>query len=158
MQRAAIAGLWVCCLTTAFACRDADPPPVPILEEGCVTASDGEFILTDLHPGERNEKLEHTLPDAPRPRPTPEAYLLLGADEKLRPLAGRRVKVAGEAETGHVAELRTINPMVRARPAPQEDAAPSAEATPKVGTGYQLRMEIHLLRLISVEPTGDPCF
>lgn len=163
MNRSFIIGTCICFLAVSLGCGQPESRLVTINEEGCVTASGEEFILTDLHPGERREDIEHLLPDAPRPTPTTEAYLLIGKDEELRPLVGQRVRVAGQVDAAQTAELRSISPMVRARPAPQSgepasEAAPtSGDATPSVATQHQLRMEIHRLQLTSLSPTGDAC-
>ena len=180
MHRFALACGCLCFATLVSACGGTEPRTVPINEEGCVTASGNEFILTDLHPGEPNKELKHLLPEAPRARPTTEAYLLTGDEERLRSLAGRQVRVAGVVDPLQVAELRSLSPLVAAAPPPDSSGNDSAAAgepaagstkpdatatsgtgqegvTPKVATQHQLRMEIHRLRVRSIEPTGDAC-
>lgn len=158
MHRSLFAGLCLCVLAGALGCGEPEPRLITINEEGCVTASGDEFILTDLHPGERSEELEHLLPEAPRPTPTTEAYLLVGKDEELRPLAGQRVRVAGQVDAEQTAELRSISPMVRTRPAPSAETPAAPEGTtPRVATEHQIRMEIHRLQVTSISPTGDAC-
>jgi len=162
VNRSFIIGRCTCSLAVSLGCGEPESRLVTINEEGCVTASGDEFILTDLHPGERSEELDHLLPEAPRPTPTTEAYLLIGKDQELRSRVGQRVRVAGQVDATQTAELRSISPMVRTR-APQagepaSEAAPtSGDVTPRVATQHQLRMEIHRLQLTSVSPTGESC-
>jgi hypothetical protein len=134
-------------------CADSRPRPVTILTDGCVTASGDQYVLTDLEPGEAEPSLQRGRIGS-RPYPTTEAYVLIGADQQLRTLVGRRVRVAGEASPAQIAEIRMLSPLVRV--GPRRTVATSG-MSPKVGVQEVLRMEVHRLRVISASPTGDSC-
>jgi hypothetical protein len=122
-----------------------------ITEVGCVTASGGDFILTDLEPVE---------PNSPETQPTTDAYLLTGADTQLKPLAGRRVLVTGEADPAHVTEIRELQPMVRASHDQDEDGPTGSQAssqTPKIGVTQQIRLEVSRLKVMAVDPRDTAC-
>jgi hypothetical protein len=148
-----VAFLLAAALWTA-GCGESQPPPVTIIDDGCITAAGDQFVLTDLEPAEAHPSLRHASP-ASRPRPTTEAYLLTGADDRLRTLVGRRVRIVGEADSTEVADIRTISPLVRV--GPEEHAVGTAGASPTVGIEEKVRLEVHRLRVSSAEPTGDDC-
>ncbi len=138
------------------ACAETKTPLVTVLEDGCVTASGDQFILTDLEPGEAQEGLQHQ-PGA-APRPTTEAYLLIGDNERLRTLVGRRARVVGEADPAQVAEIRELTPMVRASAETTEAIGTAGgNGEPRVSTAQEIRLEIHRLRVTSANLTGDSC-
>ena len=132
------------------ACNEA-PRPVTIIDDGCLTASGAEFVLTDLERAAPHPSLTHEGVVGGRPRSTTEAYMLVGADEKLTNLVGKRVRVVGEADPAQVAEIHQMSPKVRGR------AVGSSESTPSVSDYGVLRLEVHRLRVTSVNPTGDDC-
>lgn len=111
--------------------------PEPAIVEGCLTAADDRFVLTQL----RGEQ-EGT-------RPTTETYQLINADDELRPHVGRVVRVSGEAEAPDVANLREAVPNI------SEPAGTSGDA--EVSTQESTRLEVARMRVISVTPTGDGC-
>jgi hypothetical protein len=132
------------------ACTKA-PRPITIIEDGCLTASGSQYVLTDLERAEPHPSLSHQPTGGTRPRPTTEAYMLGGADEKLSNLVGKRIRVVGEADPAQVAEIHQMAPKVRSRMARSNDVAPA------VSDYGVLRLEVHRLRVTSAYPTGDDC-
>jgi hypothetical protein len=137
-------------LPVVVACNHA-PRSVAIIEDGCLTASGSQFVLTALERAERHPSLSHERIIGTRPRPTTEAYMLIGDDEKLTNLVGTRVRVVGEADPMQVAEIHHMSPKVRIR------RPGSSAVTPAVTDHEVLRLEVHRLRVTSVNPTGDDC-
>jgi hypothetical protein len=141
---------FIAVLPAIIACSEA-PRPVAISEDGCLTASGSQFVLTDLERAEPHPSLRHERPVGTRPRPTTEAYVLVGADEKLTNMVGKRVRVVGEADPAQVAEIHQMSPTVRVR------AVGSKDLHPTVREYGVLRFEVHRLRVTSLNPTGDDC-
>jgi hypothetical protein len=148
----------VCALCLTGAACSPQPLAITIYEDGCVTGSGTQFVLTDLVPGERDPRLTHERTTAAAARPTTEAYLLVGADEQLRDLAGRRARIVGEAYPAEVVEIRSLSPLVRASSGQTPTGTTGGNGgTPKVGVEEHVRFELHRLRVISATPTGDDC-
>lgn len=145
-----IALLLIALLPAVAACNEA-PRPVTIIEDGCLTASGLQFVLTDLERAEPHPSLQHQRALGTRPRPTTEAYMLVGADEKLTTMVGKRVRVVGEADPAQVAEIHQISPKVTVR------TVGSKDVHPMVSDYGVLRFEVHRLRVTSANPTGDDC-
>jgi hypothetical protein len=138
----------------AAACERREVSPGTVAEEGCITASGSQFVLTDLESGSPLRRLDdRTDPSA---GPKTEAYLLVGGEEKLGSLVGQHVRVTGEVEPTQSAALRELTPMMRIdsnRPAATTGERPS----PQVRSEARLSVEVHQMRVRSIEPTGDTC-
>lgn len=176
MKRASIVGAMALCAGLA-ACGGNDRSeesaaagggmearPAPITVTGCLTASGDRFVLTDLEAGAADPDVAQRREDPPdpaaKPRPTTEAYQLVGNEDQLRPLVGQQVRVNGEAEPPHVAEVRELTPPAKpgepTGTAGQEPTAPKP-GEPQVNSMTETRLEVATLRVMSVVPTGDPC-
>lgn len=149
-MRTKIGLLFIALLPTVAACGET-PPAVTIIEDGCLTASGSQFVLTDLERAEPHPSLSHQRTIGTRPRSTTEAYLLVDADDKLTKLVGKRVRVVGEADPAQVAEFHQMSPKVRIR------TVGSNDLTAAVSDYGVLRFEVHRLRVTAVNPTGDDC-
>ena len=149
-MRTKIGLLLIALLPAVGACSET-PRPVTIIEDGCLTASGSQFVLTDLERAEPHPSLNHQRLVGTRPRSTTEAYVLVGADEKLTNMVGKRVRVVGEANPAQVAEFHQVSPKVRIRTVGSSDLAPA------VSDYGVLRFEVHRLRVTSANPTGDDC-
>jgi len=107
--------------------------PVEVI--GCLTASGDRFVLS--HADKDNSK---TI-----------AYQLVNADDQLRPLVGREVRVTGEAQATQRAETRAITP-------PQATATSgNSEPEAKVTTVEETKVDLKKLAVTSASPTGDAC-
>ena len=137
MTRSIIVG--AVCLFAVAACRGAEEVPEPIIQTGCLTGSEGQFVLTDLEPGNTETQ----------PSATTETYQLVGNVDELRQHVGKQVRVTGEAEQADVVEARESTP-----PTP---TATTGDGKPQVSTQSQTRVEVSRLRVSSVTPTGDDC-
>ena len=143
--------LFIALLPTIAACGET-PRSVTIIEDGCLTASGSQFVLTDFERAEPHASLKHQRIIGTRPRSTTEAYFLVDADDKLTNLVGKRVRVVGETDpAAQVAEFHQMSPKIRVRPVGSNDL------TPAVSDYGVLRFEVHRLRVTSVNPTGDDC-
>ncbi len=147
MRNAILIGLGACAIGATIACGPAGVPAELVTETGCITQSNGEFILTDLDAGGAL---------SPVPRPSTEAYLLVGADEQVEQQAGRRVRVVGEADPAEVVNIRVLRPMVFVPPA-EPAVAGEDESVPKVGVEDQLRFEVRHLNVQAVDPLDEQC-
>jgi hypothetical protein len=74
----------------------------------------------------------------------------MNADDQLRNLVGKEVRVTGEAQPTQSAETREVTP-----PAPTATAGETAE--PKVSTVEDTKLDVHKMTVASVAPTGDAC-
>ncbi len=75
--------------------------------------------------------------------PTTEAYLLIGDNERLRTLVGRRARDVGEADPAQVAEIRELTPMVRASAETTEVIGTAGDNDePRVRTAQEIRLEV----------------
>ena len=145
-----LAVVLIAVLPGVMACNEA-PRPVTVIEDGCLTGSGAQFVLTDLERAEPHPLVKHQPIAGARARATTEAYMLSDVDEKLTHLVGKRVRVVGEADVADVAEIRHISPYMRVQ------KVASSDRTPAVNDLGVLRFEVRRLRVRSVSPTGDDC-
>jgi hypothetical protein len=109
--------------------------PQLITADGCLTASGDRFVLTELQAEEGSA----------------EAYRLVGRDEDLRALVGKRVQISGEAEPEQIVDIR------------QSTEGPAAPATGTSGTIAEVdttttsRIEVHDLRVRTIAAIDEPC-
>ena len=106
----------------------------PVSVDGCLSASGDKFMLASL--------------DKDSSKTT--VYQLMNADDQLRNLVGKEVRVTGEAQPTQSAETREVTP-----PAPTATAGETAE--PKVSTVEDTKLDVHKMTVASVAPTGDAC-
>lgn len=107
--------------------------PVEVI--GCLSASGDRFVVS--HVDKDNSKNV--------------AYQLLNADDQLRNLVGREVRVTGEAQPAQTAETREVTP-------PQTASTSGKSGTQaKVSTVEDTKLEMQKLSVASVAPTGDSC-
>jgi hypothetical protein len=127
-----------------------------VIVEGCLTASDDRFVLTELEGGVPGPRVAQRSGERPwaEPEPTTEAYRLVGMEDDLRRLVGRRVAVTGEAEPEKVVDLRRSSPPVRQDPLPEVG---TSGLDPKISTVGTARIEISDLQVRSAVSTGDSC-
>jgi hypothetical protein len=114
--------------------------PRSISAEGCLTGEGERFVLTEL---------THAAGAAPET----ESYRLIGMESELRPLLGQRVAVTGTAEPERVVQVRESSP-------PADAAAGTggtSGAEPRVSTVQSTRLEIHDMRVTTVDGTGSSC-
>ena len=104
----------------------------PVSVDGCLSASGDKFMLASF--------------DKDSSKTT--VYQLMNADDQLRNLVGKQVRVTGEAQSTQSAETREVTP-----PAP---TATTGEA-PKVSTVEDTKLDVHKMTVASVAPTGDTC-
>ena len=102
--------------------------------DGCLTASGDRFVLTSL-----DKESSKTI-----------VYQLVNADDQLRNLVGKQVRVAGEARATQSTETRAVTP-----PAPAATAGKPADA--KVSTVEDTKLDMRTLTVASATPTGDTC-
>jgi hypothetical protein len=107
----------------------------PVEVSGCLSASGDRYVLSHVDKDDAK-----TI-----------AYQLVNADDQLRPLVGREVRVTGEAQPTQKAETRAITP-------PQA-AATSGKSEPdaKVTTVEETKLDLQKLVVTSASPTGDAC-
>jgi hypothetical protein len=131
-------------------------PPRAVIVAGCLTAAGDRFVLTELERGVPGPKVAERTGERPwaANEPTTETYRLVGMEEQLEPLVGRRVEITGEAEQEQVVDTREISPPV---PPPTEQQNESPAGQPIVSTIGTTRIEISDLRVRSVRPSGDRC-
>lgn len=103
--------------------------------DGCLSASGDKFMLASL--------------DKDSSKTT--VYQLMNADDQLRNLVGRQVRVTGEAQQTQSAEVREVTP-----PAPTATTGQS-NAAPKVSTVEDTKLDVHKMTVASITPTGDSC-
>jgi hypothetical protein len=174
MSRRVLPILFLCGLTSPIGCRRVGNSPeleVPAtvsgdqnlvrphttIVEGCLTAANDRFVLTELRPGVPGPVVaaREGEPLAAAPRPTTEAYRLIGMHDQLAPLVGQRVQVTGAAESEKVVDIRESAPATAPRGAEGGTARPTADS--KVRTQESAHIDIHDLQVRSVAPTGDRC-
>jgi hypothetical protein len=107
----------------------------PVTVDGCLTASGDRFMLASL-----DKDSSKTM-----------VYQLVNADDQLRNLVGKQVRVTGEAQATQSAETREVTP-----PAPAATAGKSGPA-PTVSTVEDTKLDVHKMTVASVTPTGDTC-
>jgi hypothetical protein len=123
---------------------NSDNRPEPVTATGCLTASGGRFVVTEL--------------DTTTAVPTTTTYNLSGGNEgELRQQVDREVRVAGEADPPKVADVRNApTPAVGTTGADAgQDVRPRTE--PRVRTQESMRFSVRDLKVLSVTPTGNPC-
>jgi hypothetical protein len=122
------------------------------IARGCVTGTEGQFVLTNL---------EHAAPSpggataepASEPVSATESYKLVGMDDRLKGLVGQRVEVTGDSQPEQVVDLVSATPAS----APNNGAAGTSGSDAKVSTASRARVEIHEFHVTSVNPLGDKC-
>ena len=107
----------------------------PVEVVGCLSASGNRFVVSHIDKDDSKTV----------------AYQLVNADDQLRPLIGREVRVSGEAQATQKAETRAVTP--------PQPAATSGKSEPeaKVTTVEETKLDMQKLAVASVSPTGDPC-
>jgi hypothetical protein len=107
----------------------------PVTVDGCLTASGDKFMLASLDKDSSKAMV----------------YQLVNADDQLRNLVGKEVRVTGEAQSTQSAETRELTPPAPAattgKPGPQ----------PKVSTVEDTKLDVHKMTVASITPTGDAC-
>jgi hypothetical protein len=107
----------------------------PVSVDGCLSVSGDRFMLASLDKASSKTTV----------------YQLMNADDQLRNLVGRKVRVTGEAQQTQSAEVREVTP-----PAPAATTGkPGTEA--KVSTVEDTKLDVHKMTVASVAPTGDAC-
>jgi len=151
MKHATRYGLPVLCLSLSIACGGDPAEPEEfdqeidiaeaqaIVETGCLTSSDGRYVLTALEPA---GPISAT--------PATELYALLGDDDELRGLVGREVRVTGAAEPAQVAEVVELSP-----PAPLGTSG--AEPKTRIEAQAETRLETREMRVATITATGGTC-
>jgi hypothetical protein len=139
----------------AAACDRREASPGAMAEEGCMTASGSQFVLTDLESGSPLRRFgDRTEPSA---GPTTEAYLLVGPEHEFRRLVGQHVRVTGEIEPTQTAELRDLTPMVRVDPDRPAATTGNERPQPHVRSEQRVSLRVHQMHVRSIKPTGDSC-
>lgn len=106
----------------------------PVTVDGCLSASGDKFMLASL-----DKDSSKTM-----------VYQLMNADDQLRNLVGKQVRISGEAQPTQAAETREVTP-----PAPAATTGKSSE--PKVSTVEDTKLDVHKMTVASVTPTGGSC-
>ena len=104
--------------------------------DGCLSASGDKFMLASLD----KESSKTTI------------YQLMNADDQLRNMVGKEIRVSGQAEATQSAETREVTP-----PAPTATGGKASDAEPKVSTVTDTKLDVHKLTVASATPTGDTC-
>ena len=154
MKRAILMSIYIGAVALSAACdrRDAaqadkknildlatHPAPAgsiaPVEVIGCLSASGDRFVVT--HVDKDDSKTV--------------AYQLVNAEDQLRPLVGKEVRVSGEAQPTQKAETRAVTP--------PQPAATSGRSDTKaqVSTVENTKVDMQRLTVASVSPTGDSC-
>lgn len=107
----------------------------PATVEGCLTASGGRFMLASLD----------------KESQTTVVYQLINADDQLRNMVGKQVRVTGEAQATQSAEAREVTPPASAATSGKQ------EADANVTTVTDTKLDVHTLTVASATPTGDSC-
>jgi hypothetical protein len=124
---------------------NSDVRPEPISTTGCLTGSNGRYVVTAL--------------DDTAAVPTTITYQLSGGDQaELQKHVNREVRIAGEADPAQVANVREIGTPAVGTTGDRADAAPKADGVnPEVKTQQATRFSVRTVKVSSVTPTGDPC-
>jgi hypothetical protein len=163
MKRASVAGAFALCLGLTVACGgrtdeqkpvaerdpkvldDKDGRPATISETGCLTASGGRFVLTNL---ERSDGTPTTT----------ISYQLVGNEDEFRRLVGQQVRVTGDADPSRVAEVREMSPATATGTSGQQARSASPKpGEPQVSTTQETRLEVSQLLVRSIADAGQPC-
>ena len=126
--------------------------PKITIARGCLTGDGGQFVLTNLDqaaPPPSAQKSEST----GEPVAATESYRLVGMDDRLRSFVGQRVEVTGDSQPDGVVDLVSATPAA----APANGTTGTSGNDAKVSTASRARVEIHELRVKSVNPLGDKC-
>jgi len=107
----------------------------PISVVGCLSASGDRFVLAH---GDKDSSKTLT-------------YQIVNADDQLRNLVGKEVRVTGEAQPAQSVETRELAPAAPAA----TSGKPNTSAT--VTTVEDTKLETQKLTVVSVAPTGDSC-
>ena len=154
-MRTTIAAIVMLSCGFSAACERRQVSPGAVAEEGCITASGSQFVLTDLESGSPLRRFDDRTDASAGPKT--EAYLLVGAEDKLRGLVGQHVRITGEIEPTQSAELREVTPMMRVDSDHPAATTGDEEPEPEVSSEERLSLDVHQMRVRSVESTGDTC-
>ena len=124
--------------------------PKITMVRGCLTGTDGQFVLTDL-------AAAAATPNGAAQPPaesiaTTDSYRLIGKDDELRGFVGQRIEVTGDSTPDQVVDLVGATPAN----APASTSGTSS-GDGKVSTSSRAKIEVHELRVSSVNPLGDRC-
>jgi hypothetical protein len=154
-MRTTIAAIVMLSCGFSAACERGQVSPGAIAEEGCITASGSQFVLTDLESGSPLRRFDdRTEPSAGAKT---EAYLLVGGEDKLRGLVGKHVRIIGEIEPTQSAELREMTPMMLVDSDRPAATTGDERPEPQIRSEQRVSLEVHQMRVRSVKPTGDTC-
>jgi hypothetical protein len=123
--------------------------PAPVNVVGCLTASGDRFVLTQLRRADTGQTAEATAPS-----PTTDMYQLVNADDQLRALVHKEVRIGGEAEAPTVTQFRESVPSTGTG---RDEVGTSGSQTPKVAVQESARIQMRRMSVLSVTPTGDDC-
>jgi hypothetical protein len=151
-------------------CRGPAPEELPhlIAVEGCLTASDGQLVLTRLTPAGNGPEADRQgtvapagAPGALPPQQMTEMFILTGLEDELRPHVGQQVRVRGEAtppEVG-VVQQRELPTGPATGDSPRgQPVDPAAEGEePRVSTMHKTRFATTDLLVRAVTPLNVPC-
>jgi hypothetical protein len=124
--------------------------PKMTLVRGCLTGNVDQFVLTNI---EQSSGATSGAQTAAPPLATTESYRLIGMDDQLKGFVGQRIEVTGDSVPDQVVDLVSATP---AHP-PASSSAGTTGTDAKVSTASRARVEIHELRVGSVNPLGDKC-
>lgn len=79
-------------------------------------------------------------------------YQLINADDQLRSLIGKEVRVSGDAQPVQSAESREVTP-----PAAPAATSGRPDGDAKVSTVTDTKLDVHKLAVNAVSATGDAC-
>jgi len=108
----------------------------PVSVNGCLSASEDRFMLAVL-----DKDSSKTI-----------VYQLVNADDQLRNLVGKQVRITGEAQATQSAETREVTP-----PAPTAATSGKSGEEPRVSTVEDTKLDVHKMTVASITPTGDTC-
>ena len=126
--------------------------PKITIARGCLTGDGSQFVLTNLDQAAPAPGAEKTASSS-EPLAATESYQLIGMDDRLRSFVGQRVEVTGDSQPEGVVDLVSATPAG----APNSAATGTSGSDAKVSTATRARVEIHELRVHSVNPLGDKC-
>jgi hypothetical protein len=147
-------------------CRGPNPDDLPQMVgvEGCLTAAEGDLVLTRLTSA-APRGAEGGAPAAeggtlPAQQST-EMFILKGMEDELRPHVGQQVRVRGEAhppEVGVVRQHETAVPSGATGGAAEPGAVGTAGGgEPQVTTMQKTRFATTDLQVRAVTPLNRPC-
>jgi len=122
-----------------------DPGPAgsitPVTVTGCLTASGDRFVLAEF-----DKDSSKTI-----------AYQLINADDQLRNLVGKEVRVSGEPQPSQVAETREVTPPAQAAGTSGKPQTAKPGSTPTVSTVTDTKLDMQKMTVASATATGDAC-